>query len=693
MNDQEQAYLKQVQAFIEAETARLQNLQNVQFREARAEGLDYAQSNPYGAIYGHAGEVQDSIEKKMITVNQCISELEILERMRKSPYFGRVDFYEEGFGTESIYVGLRSLANRDDYFVYIYDWRTPVCALFYTGEIGKASYEAPAGTIEGEIKRIRQYQFDDGELLSYWDADLRIDDTVLRNVLSGASSDRLKVIVCSIQREQNRCIRFDTNKNLAVFGPAGCGKTSIGMHRLAWLLYELRTTMVSKDILLFTNNVAFMHYVSGVLPDLGEEEVRSCLFSSLLDIYLPGYSVTDYYEQAEAVLAHDEKRTKFIQAVYDPAFLEYVDRCLDAMSCRFRDIKLYGDIVLSAQDLKRRYDAFSPSLSVHARLNLLLDWAKDEVDDYFLINRLEINRHLLETHEPYEPLQQLVANLKNSVLGNLEVMIKGAVADDTIPLYYRFFGAWCKDKRMVHELAQRMGNRLVYFEDALMALYIAAKLGGCEQEDPPAHILLDEAQDFCVLQHKILRLIYPKTVFTLLADTNQALVPQLNTTSEEQLAGIYGASVLKMGKSYRATRQLSEFSKQFLDGADYDVFDREGDDPFVYYTDRTAEKAAEIARNVPEHFHSVCILTNTAIEAAQFHKEIVKYIPDCVLANTALSKLGGRVTVMPVTLSKGLEFDAVIIPYADRLEENRRIAYMMTTRALHELHLIKEKKD
>ena len=410
MNDQEQAYLKQVQAFIEAETARLQNLQNVQFREARAEGLDYAQSNPYGAIYGHAGEVQDSIEKKMITVNQCISELEILERMRKSPYFGRVDFYEEGFGTESIYVGLRSLANRDDYFVYIYDWRTPVCALFYTGEIGKASYEAPAGTIEGEIKRIRQYQFDDGELLSYWDADLRIDDTVLRNVLSGASSDRLKVIVCSIQREQNRCIRFDTNKNLAVFGPAGCGKTSIGMHRLAWLLYELRTTMVSKDILLFTNNVAFMHYVSGVLPDLGEEEVRSCLFSSLLDIYLPGYSVTDYYEQAEAVLAHDEKRTKFIQAVYDPAFLEYVDRCLDAMSCRFRDIKLYGDIVLSAQDLKRRYDAFSPSLSVHARLNLLLDWAKDEVDDYFLINRLEINRHLLETHEPYEPLQQLVAN-------------------------------------------------------------------------------------------------------------------------------------------------------------------------------------------------------------------------------------------------------------------------------------------
>lgn len=693
MEQHEQMYLQKVQSYIDSEIERITLLQKSQLREARSEGLDFSMSNPYGAIYGNATEVQEAIEKKMETVNRCLSDLDILGRMRSAPYFGRVDFRENGRGEECFYVGLRSLTDTDSYFVYVYDWRTPVCSLFYAGEIGKASYEAPMGTIEGDITRIRQYQFKDGALTACWDADLRIDDSVLRDVLSGASSDRLKVIVCSIQREQNRCIRFDTKKSLAVFGPAGCGKTSIGMHRLAWLLYELRTSMVSKDILLFTNNVAFLNYVSGVLPDLGEEEVRSCLFTSLFDLFLPDYTVTDYYEQAEALLVGDQHRSHNVAAVYDPSFLAYVDRCLDLMSCRFRDVTVYGDTVLSAEALQKRYDAFSTTLSVRARLDLLFDWAKDEVDDYFIINRIDLSKKLLEQYDIYDPVQKLMENLKNSVLGNVEVMIRGAVANDTVPLYYRFFRAWCKDEKLVRELAHRMGNRLLYFEDALMALYISAKLGDCEQESPPVHILLDEAQDFCVLQHKILRLVYPKTVFTLLADTNQALVPQLNTTDEVQLAEIYGAQTMKLGKSYRATKQLAEFSKQFLDGADYDVFDREGSEPFVYHTANAAKKTAEIIGNTPDAYNSVCVLVNTAAEAAKFHKKLVKYIPDCVLANTAHSKLGGRVIVMPVTLSKGLEFDAVVIPFADAMKENRRVAYMMTTRALHELHLLYEKRD
>lgn len=693
MDNQELNYLAEVHKFIDSELQRLAQLQDQQMREAREEGLSYSQSNPYGAVYGHAVGLQESIGKKMETVNRCISDREMLERMRLAPYFGRVDFTEDGYGDSVIYVGMRSLMNFDNMFVYVYDWRTPACSLFYTGEIGKASYNAPMGTIEGEIKRIRQYQFKDGELTACWDADLRIDDTVLRNVLSGASSDRLKVIVCSIQREQNRCIRFDTKKSLAVFGPAGCGKTSIGMHRLAWLLYELRTSMVSKDILLFTNNLAFLNYVSGVLPDLGEDEVRSCMFTALFDIWLPEYTVTDYYEQAEAILKGDEARLRNIEAVYDPAFTEYVDRCLDLMHCRFFDIRIFGETALSAEDMKKHYEAYSVTLSVHARLKLLLEWAKDEIQDYFLINRLDLTRKLLEKHESHEPLQVLMENLKKSVMGNLEMMIEGAVGSDTVPLYYRFFRAWCKDSQLVDALAVRMNNRLLYFEDALMALYISAKLGGCEQAEPPVHILLDEAQDFCVLQHKILRLVYPKTIFTLLADTNQALVPQINTTSEAQLCEIYGASAMKLGKSYRATRQLSEFSKRFLDGADYEVFDREGHEPFVHHTENAAKTAAEIIKNIPEEYNSVCILVHTAEEAAAFHKKAVRYLPDCALANTALSKLGGKVTVMPVTLSKGLEFDCVILPEAERLEENKRVAYMMTTRALHELHLLYEKRD
>ena len=688
MDKQEFQYFHDVRAFIDAQIEHLSKLKTEQLEEARAEGAQFSLDNPYGAVYGHAFDLQESIGKKMQTVNECISTRYILEKMRTAPYFGRVDFHENGYGEEAFYVGLRTLMDSDSLFVHVYDWRTPVCSLFYTGETGKASYTAPMGTIEGEIKRIRQYQFKDGELEACWDADLRIDDTVLRNVLSGASSDKLKVIVCSIQREQNRCIRFDTKKSLAVFGPAGCGKTSIGMHRLAWLLYELRASLISKDILLFTNNVAFLNYVSGVLPDLGEEEVRSCLFSTLLEKYLPEYTVTDYYDQTEALLKGDEVRLQAVRAVYDPEFIDYVDRCLDLMHCRFFDIRVFGEVALSADEMKRRYEAFSTNLSVYARLQLLLDWAKDEIEDYFLVNRQQLIVQLIEKHESHEPLQKLMENLKNSALGNLEMMIDSAVMHDTVVLYYRFFRAWCKDKSLVDALSHRMGNRLLNFEDAVMALYIAAKLGSCEQDDPPAHILLDEAQDYCVLQHRILKLIYPKTIFTLLADTNQALVPLLNTTSEQTLCDIYGASVIKLGKSYRATKQLSEFSKQFLDGADYDVFDRDGHEPFVYHTKNAAKQTAEIAKNAPAEYNSVCILTDTAEEAARFHKELKKYLPDCELVNTAYSRMGSKVIVMPVTLSKGLEFDAVVIPHADELEQNRRVAYMMTTRALHELHLL-----
>ena len=150
---------------------------------------------------------------------------------------------------------------------------------------------------------------------------------------------------------------------------------------------------------------------------------------------------------------------------------------------------------------------------------------------------------------------------------------------------------------------------------------------------------------------------------------------------------------MKLGKSYRATKQLSEFSKKFLDGADYDVFDREGQEPFAYHVKNAAKKAAEIAKNTPEEYNSVCILTDTAATAAQFHKQLKKYLPDCELVNTAYSRMSSKVIVMPVTLSKGLEFDAVIIPHADELEKNRRVAYMMTTRALHELHLLYKEEN
>ena len=214
--------------------------------------------------------------------------------------------------------------------------------------MGKAAYDAPGGEVSGAISRIRQYQFREGTLVACWDADMRIDDAVLRGVLSGASSEKMRTIVSTIQRDQNRAIRADSAKNLAVFGPAGCGKTSVGMHRLAWLLYEARTDNRTPDLLMFTANEAFRAYVSGVLPELGEREIRACSYADLFRKHLKGYAVEEALSQTEALLTGSRERERSVRAMYDPAFTAFAEETLSALPAHFRTMSLFGEVVIPA---------------------------------------------------------------------------------------------------------------------------------------------------------------------------------------------------------------------------------------------------------------------------------------------------------------------------------------------------------
>ncbi|MBR0509930.1 MAG: AAA family ATPase [Clostridia bacterium] len=692
MEQYELAYFEDLCAFLDAEIRRLKDENRSLQREMREAGKRLAENDPYAALYGTAdGNAHlDEMERRAERSGTNDAEAAFLEKLRLAPYFGRVDFAENGGDLRRIYIGLRTLVRRQDLAILTYDWRAPVSSLFYVGEVGNAAYQAPAGEVRGAIRRIRQYRFQDGRLAECWDADLRIDDEVLRGMLSGASSERMKVIVSTIQRDQNRAVRANAKKSLAVFGPAGCGKTSIGMHRLAWLMYEARAAQEKPDILMFTGNEAFAAYVAGVLPELGEEEIRTCAYADLFTKHLKGFSVAPVLSLTEALLAGNREREQYVRAVYDEAFADFVRDALSVLPARFRTLSLFGEPVVTAQTLKEKYAGLSAP-NVGERLAVLKRWTRDEIRRYFRQHKKEIYAAVFHRTGTETPTDAAFDRLRNTFLRNADAGIDAAVLTDAPVLFRRFFAAYYGETEMLAALKDRLERKKLRFEDGVMLLYIKAALGLC-RETPPTHILLDEAQDYAPLQHRTLRLMYPKTVFTVLADVNQGIVPAADTLDADRIARIYGAAPLVIAKSYRNTRQIGEFAKRYLPGADYELFDRDGPEPAFHEAGDAAAAVPEIVKGLPERYRSVCVILGTVRETKQFYRKLLGYLPHCAAVTDEGTAIGARVLCMPVALTKGLEFDAVIIPAFEKAEKNSRVAYMMTTRALHELHLIRGKK-
>lgn len=685
----ELTYFDTVRGFINSELEKMKSAGSEAGKQLREAGKEFFADNPLGGLMNPMGltEHHAAMEELLETSDKLKREIRVYERLKNEPYFGRVDFEADGAEPENVYVGLRTLADLSSFRFYVYDWRAPVSSLFYAGETGRASYTSPKGSVDGIIRGIRQYKFGGGELLSHWDAELRINDSVLRDVLSSGSGEKLKTIVNTIQREQNSAIRHTASESLIVTGPAGCGKTSVGMHRLAWLLYEMRTSLLSPDILMFTANEAFRSYVAGVLPELGEDEIEFGSLNALFSRFIR-MKTEPQLKQTEAVLTSDAFRLKNASAVYDEGFIKYIEDRTADLSAHFRTLSLLERTVLSADTLKRKYASLSSALTPSEKLELLSKWAADEIKNWFRINGDFVRETAENAFPAYVDTKSAVNGIREKFLSNARKMILSAVLTDPTALYRRFFSEYCGGE-LSEALGKRLKERSILFEDAAAILYIGTLTGAYRTNGKTLHILIDEAQDMPLLLHKALRKLYPKAVFTVLADVEQAIVPTLNTCDISAIAGVYGAEIMRLGKSFRSTKQISEFAKRYLDRDDYEVFDRSGKEPMTLYADDHVKTTAEIIKNAYGGRGSVCVILPTVKQTSVFYAKLHKLVEDCTAVTDADSKITSRVVCMPVALTKGMEFDAVILPYFDEAEKNRRIAYMMTTRALHELYMIK----
>lgn len=644
--------------------------------------------------------------------------LQVLQRLLHSPYFARIDFKEDDYELEEIYIGRHSLMDEKSHIFHIYDWRAPISSLYYDYGVGRAAFDIPSDSgevlprIQGEITLKRQYQIENGELVYFFDSDLAVEDDILRLELSKISDAKIKTIIHSIQKEQNAAIRSEA-RDVLVYGPAGSGKTSVGLHRLAYLLYRHRNTLSSARVRIFSPSPIFASYIAGIIPDLGEEDVDTLDFPGLLENYLPGKrAFHDQYQQIEylAVAGGRDPRRCWIMEKYSKDFLEYLEMYIKNYTPSFESVQFNRDTLCSAERLASLYEDRTTAGNLATKTARIFTYVNQRYDEYFQQNKRAITELFNQIHDDNfstGEARRLYEEERSIVLADL----RGRLKPRAKRIYEKVLTGWAKKKRRatgndslpIGYVKEALAQERLYFEDALMLMYIDILTGRIPQEKQVKHILLDEAQDMSILQHRILRRLYAGCHFTVLGDTNQALYPGINIHNQAEINAEYPkAQVIPLTTSYRSTYEISRFAARVLSGSeDVDLsslYMRSGEEPTIINSQNVAATCLDILKGVPEGYNTVGILLTTVREARKFYEELQSVaksredIPAIKLIADSNDSFAPGLMVMALPYAKGLEFDAVICPeYGQDVFEShfgKKMLYLTCTRALHRLYLI-----
>lgn len=647
-----------------------------------------------------------------------------LRLLKRSPYFGRIDFHDHEFDIiDPIYIGVASLVDQTAKEHLVYDWRAPVASMFYDYGLGPAAYESPGGEITGEILLKRQYKIENGKLISVFDSELTINDDILQDELGRTTDNRMRSIIYSIQREQNQAIRDESAGVLFVQGPAGSGKTSIALHRAAYLLYRYHGALTADNIVIFSPNKIFSDYIHNVLPELGEENIRQATMQEYIDRMIsPEWEIEEYYAQFEYLLALDshsndprvaalqfKASTSFFQLIQ--AYLEYIE----GHSFKFTNINAWGEIIITKEQCEHLFHDTYRYLPIKSRLEkirrriyYLLKPKRRAKVDLMVKKRSD---HIDHIRDSEQELRQACGGIVNKELQTMYRKIDAMLTINSYQLYEEFFSNpnlvrrfsdgklvpnnW---KQICDHTMTSLRERKLLFEDAAPLLYLDGMLSGWSTISSVRHVIVDESQDYSLFNYEILRNIFPKAAFTILGDLDQAIHPYIKLTNYDEVVDNFQVNnsrpkLINLTKSYRSTKEIGKFTRSLLPNLSLvDLVDRSGEKPQVIAAgDQLRELLVEKIIYCLEHgCNSVAVICKTEKEAILAEAILSKEVKV-----TRLSKNKDRfvpgVVITPVYLGKGLEFDAVLIFDADETiysqEEERNLFYTACTRALHYLFI------
>lgn len=602
---------------------------------------------------------------------KAVKERERLQKLILSPYFGRIDFTEAGEQSEPFYIGVHSFVDPATSYPVIFDWRAPISSMFYDFEVGPAFYIAPMGRIEGALTLKRQYKIRQSQMEYMIESSLNIGDELLQKELSQSSDDKMKNIVATIQREQNAIIRNEAAKVSIIQGAAGSGKTSIALHRVAFLLYRYRDTLNANNVMIISPNKVFGNYISNVLPELGEENISELSFDDIAaNILAPKYRYQTFFEQVESLMAaNDTESIVRIEFKATNLFVEQLQSYLEQVNetCFIPTDLAFGDFYVSKEELLSHYLSLK-KLPVKKRLRTIAD---NLIEKYYRNYNKKIN-----------------AAVSRQIRSSIQQMFQFS---DTLALYKQFYRSIGKD-----DLFRPVGKNIIEFCDVYPLIYTQLYFEGLKQDYKSIqHLLVDEMQDYTPVQYAVLARLF-SCKMTILGDSYQSVNPYSSSSAEKIEPYFAGCSCMELCRSYRSTIEITRFTQKILENKKLIPIERHGEAPTITECPTQQEQLDKILQLIEEFqqsgYASLGIICKSQQQAKLLCEQLYAVHKDITLLNFESREFREGIIIASVHMSKGLEFDQVIVPdasdgfYQTQLE--RSLLYIACTRAMHKLTLV-----